>query len=302
MPFAAGILLPTVSKVGKSEKGSVPTIFTDDLTTTSNELAKENFDYHLIVVGGGSGGLAAAKEAAKFGLKTAVFDYVKPLPIGTTWGLGGTCVNVGWPKKLVHQAALLGEMLKDAHKFGWENSDKKPKHSWERLVENIQHQVKCLNSDLQSQIRRKGVDYFNELVQFTGPNTIVATEKNGETREVTSSMFVLAVGGRPRYPKIPGAREHSITSDNIFSLSYNRGQKLLVGASYISLELAGVLHRIGLDVTVMVRSILLRGVVRKPTSTDLKIGAIGLRAARFSLKRSTRRPIQAVFRLLAGYA
>ena len=65
------------------------------------------YDYDLIVVGGGSGGLAASKEAAKLGLTTACFDYVKPTPVGTTWGLGGTCVNVGCiPKKLMHQVGI----------------------------------------------------------------------------------------------------------------------------------------------------------------------------------------------------
>ena len=230
----------------------------------------ESFEYDLIVVGGGSGGLAASKEAAKFGLKTAVFDYVKPTPIGTTWGLGGTCVNVGCiPKKLMHQAAILGESLEDAQNFGWEIQkdaddigdycDKKPKHSWERMVENIQNHIKGLNWGYKTQLRSQNVKYFNELVEFSGPNTIVATKKNGQTREVTSSNFVLAVGGRPRYPDIPGARELGITSDDIFSLSYNPGKTLLVGASYISLETAGFLNGIGLDVTIMVRSILLRG-------------------------------------------
>lgn len=69
-------------------------------------------DYDLVVLGGGSGGLAAAKEAASLGAKVAVLDYVTPTPIGTKWGLGGTCVNVGCiPKKLMHQAALLGEAV-----------------------------------------------------------------------------------------------------------------------------------------------------------------------------------------------
>jgi pyruvate/2-oxoglutarate dehydrogenase complex dihydrolipoamide dehydrogenase (E3) component len=63
----------------------------------------------LIVIGGGSGGLACSKEAAKYGKKVAVFDFVQPTPVGTSWGLGGTCVNVGCiPKKLMHHAALLG--------------------------------------------------------------------------------------------------------------------------------------------------------------------------------------------------
>lgn len=68
--------------------------------------------YDLVVVGGGSGGLAAAKEAARLGAKVAVLDYVTPSPRGTKWGLGGTCVNVGCiPKKLMHQAALLGDAI-----------------------------------------------------------------------------------------------------------------------------------------------------------------------------------------------
>ena len=82
------------------------------------------YDYDIIVIGGGSGGLAASKEAAKFGLKVAVYDFVTPTPIGTTWGLGGTCVNVGCiPKKLMHQASILGENLKDAKEFGWQLSE-----------------------------------------------------------------------------------------------------------------------------------------------------------------------------------
>lgn len=68
------------------------------------------------MIGGGSGGLACAKEAASYGKKVVVFDYVVPTPLGTTWGLGGTCVNVGCiPKKLMHQAALLGEAVKVSH-------------------------------------------------------------------------------------------------------------------------------------------------------------------------------------------
>ena len=70
------------------------------------------YEYDLIVIGGGSGGLACAKESTKFGAKVAVLDFVVPSPQGTKWGLGGTCVNVGCiPKKLFHQAALLGEAI-----------------------------------------------------------------------------------------------------------------------------------------------------------------------------------------------
>jgi len=85
---------------------------------------EEEYDYDLVVIGGGSGGLACSKMAAELGAKAAVFDYVKPTPIGTTWGLGGTCVNVGCiPKKLMHQSALLGEALHDSKEYGWQTPD-----------------------------------------------------------------------------------------------------------------------------------------------------------------------------------
>lgn len=78
----------------------------------------KDHQYDLIVIGGGSGGLAAAKEAARLGKKVACLDFVKPSPIGTTWGLGGTCVNVGCiPKKLMHQASLLGHSIREFLKF-----------------------------------------------------------------------------------------------------------------------------------------------------------------------------------------
>jgi len=252
-----------------------PTVeFSSEAKKAKNGSEDVKYDYDLIVVGGGSGGLAASKEAAKLGLKTAVYDYVKPTPIGTTWGLGGTCVNVGCiPKKLMHQAAILGDSIADAKAFGWdtgrsqESSDgdnKKPSHNWEAMVEAIQNYIKGLNWGYKTALRSANVKYFNELVEFTGPNTIKATNvKKGTSKEVTAANFVLAVGGRPRYPDIPGAKELGITSDDIFSLAKSPGKTLLVGASYISLECGGFLHGLGLDVTVMVRSILLRGFDRQ---------------------------------------
>merc|ERR1719186_2532625 len=218
-----------------------------------------NYDYDIMVIGGGSGGLAASKEAARLGKKVAVCDFVKPSPAGTSWGLGGTCVNVGCiPKKLMHQAAILGESVKDAKSFGWEVEQEAVKHNWTKMVEEIQNHIGALNRGYRVALREKEVTYLNEYAEFVDEHTLKTTNKKGKEKTVTAGKFILATGGRPRYPEIPGA-EFGISSDDIFSLTHSPGKTLLIGASYIALECAGFLAALGCDTTVMVRSILLRG-------------------------------------------
>ncbi|XP_048467709.1 thioredoxin reductase 2, tandem duplicate 2 [Rhincodon typus] len=162
------------------------------------------YEYDLLVIGGGSGGLACSKEAAQYGRKVAVLDFVKPSPKGTTWGLGGTCVNVGCiPKKLMHHAALLGGAIKDAKNYGWD-IPLPVHHDWIELM--------CA---------------FNQILDI-------------------------------KEPSIPGA-ELGISSDDIFWLQDSPGKTLVIGASYVALECAGFLTGVGLDTSIMVRSIPLRG-------------------------------------------
>jgi thioredoxin reductase (NADPH) len=90
------------------------------------------YDYDLFVIGGGSGGMASSKAAAEQGVRVAVADYVEPSPAGTTWGLGGTCVNVGCiPKKLCHFAAQASEYQQDFSALGWKF---KAEHDWELML------------------------------------------------------------------------------------------------------------------------------------------------------------------------
>ncbi|KAK9391543.1 thioredoxin reductase 2 mitochondrial [Crotalus adamanteus] len=216
-------------------------------------------EYDLVVIGGGSGGLACAKEAAQFGKKVAVLDYVEPSPRGTKWGLGGTCVNVGCiPKKLMHQAALLGHSIRDAQHYGW-NVPHRISHDWSVMAKGVQNYVKSLNWGHRLQLQDKKVKYFNLKGSFADAHTIRGVGKRNETL-LTADHIVLATGGRPRYPtEVPGAQEFGITSDDIFWLKRSPGKTLVVGASYVSLECAGFLTGLGLDTTVMIRSIPLRG-------------------------------------------
>ncbi|XP_037353003.2 thioredoxin reductase 2, mitochondrial isoform X3 [Talpa occidentalis] len=216
--------------------------------------------YDLLVIGGGSGGLACAKEAAQLGKKVAVLDYVDPSPRGTRWGLGGTCVNVGCiPKKLMHQAALLGGMIRDAPYYGWEVAQP-VWHDWRKMAEAVQNHVKSLNWGHRVQLQDRKVKYFNIKASFVNEHTVCGVAKDGKETLLSAEHIVVATGGRPRYPThIAGALEYGITSDDIFWLKESPGKTLVVGASYVALECAGFLTGIGLDTTIMMRSIPLRG-------------------------------------------
>jgi thioredoxin/glutathione reductase (selenoprotein) len=226
---------------------------------------KMDYDYDMIVIGGGSGGMSCAKQAASLGAKVVLFDFVKPSTQGTKWGLGGTCVNVGCvPKKLMHYAGLLGEGFHDAKELGW-SVNAHPKHDWNKLVETVSNHVHSLNFTYRNALRSNQVTYINALAEFVDPHTIVYKEKDGRMKNLTAETIVIAVGGRPFIPtEIDGALQHAITSDDIFTLERPPGKTLCVGGSYISLECAGFLLGLGYEVTISVRTtVLLRGFDRQ---------------------------------------
>jgi thioredoxin reductase (NADPH) len=215
------------------------------------------YDFDYFVIGGGSGGLASAKAANDLGAKVAVADFVKPSPAGTTWGLGGTCVNVGCiPKKLMHMSSLYKETQGDMHAMGW---DSKTSHSWSGMVKHVDDHIKGMNWGAKKELREKNIKYYNKFATFAGPNTIDLTDKNGAKEQVTAKYILIACGGRPNLGGYPGAEECCISSDDIFWKTAPPGKTLVVGASYIALETAGFVAGFGYDTTVMVRSILLRG-------------------------------------------
>jgi pyruvate/2-oxoglutarate dehydrogenase complex dihydrolipoamide dehydrogenase (E3) component len=175
------------------------------------------------------------------------------------------------PKKLFHAGALLRESIHaDSAGFGISFGEVNGKGleapitdvAWPVIRENIQNYIKGLNFKYRVRLREKNVNYLNKLAKFIDAHTIEATDKKGQTTTITASRFLVAVGGRPSSLECEGG-DLAISSDDVFSLEKSPGKTLCVGASYISLECAGFLAGLGLDVTVAVRSILLRGFDRE---------------------------------------
>jgi thioredoxin reductase (NADPH) len=228
---------------------------------------EHGFDYDLVVIGGGSGGLACSKEANSLGAKVAVLDFVKPSPAGSKWGLGGTCVNVGCiPKKLMHTAALMNEHAHDAIGYGWEGGTM-PQHNWSSLKDHVQDHIKGLNFGYRVQLREAGITYLNKMGKFTGPNELECTDNKGKVTKVTAARFVVAVGGRPTALNIPGG-EYAISSDDLFMKATPPGKTCVIGAGYVALECAGFISGLHQgEVSVLVRSMPLRGFDRDLVDT-----------------------------------
>eukprot|EP01017_Pseudomicrothorax_dubius_P043481 TRINITY_DN724_c0_g1_i1.p1 TRINITY_DN724_c0_g1~~TRINITY_DN724_c0_g1_i1.p1 ORF type:complete len:519 (+),score=117.57 TRINITY_DN724_c0_g1_i1:89-1558(+) len=219
---------------------------------------ESKYQYDLFVIGGGSGGLASSKMSSDFGLRVGLADFVQPSPQGSTWGLGGTCVNVGCiPKKMMHCAALFAELRHDFVAAGW-NFNPEISHDWVKLREGVQKFVKRLNTVHENNLKGKNVQYYNKYASFVDQHTVELTDAQGGKETVTAENILITVGGRPNYPDCPGGREYTISSDDIFALEKPPGKTLVIGASYVALECSGFLSGFGYDVTVLVRSVLLR--------------------------------------------
>ncbi|KOO26048.1 thioredoxin reductase mitochondrial [Chrysochromulina tobinii] len=251
---------------------AVPFIIATGTSTTST-----SYDYDVFVIGGGSGGLACAKEAARLGARVGLCDFVRPSPHGTTWGIGGTCVNVGCiPKKLMHRAAQLRQILEDdAPTYGYQLdgldgfATDGVEHDWPTLVGAVQQHVKSLNFGYRTALSDAGVTYVNARGTLAGGHNVhlAPSSPKQPARTVSARHIVLAVGGRPRVPaSLARAAEGGgrvITSDDLFSLKVPPGRTLVIGGGYVALECAGFLASLGFDVTVLLRSVPLRGFDRE---------------------------------------
>ena len=116
--------------------------------------------------------MACAKEAYSLGKKVAVADFVKPSPIGTKWGIGGTCLNVGCiPKKLMHYAALVGEARHHMKACGW-TVDEKLEHNWSTMLLNVNKHVRTSNYEIKVDLIEKKIKNFTSIASIEKQNTI----------------------------------------------------------------------------------------------------------------------------------
>ena len=193
--------------------------------------------YDLVVIGGGSGGLAAAQRAAEYGARVALSE---PGP------LGGTCVNVGCvPKKIMWNAAELGSALHDAVDYGF--SVTAGSVDWRSLKHKRDAYVERLNALYAANLAKRNVEVLRGHAAFTAAHTVRVGD-----RTLSAAHIIVATGGRPRLPQIPGA-DNGITSDGFFELTERPARVAVVGSSYIGIELAGIFAGLGSQTTLVLR-------------------------------------------------
>ncbi|MBV8523154.1 MAG: glutathione-disulfide reductase [Acetobacteraceae bacterium] len=201
-------------------------------------------DFDLFVIGGGSAGVRCARIAAGHGARVGIAE-------ARFWG--GTCVNVGCvPKKLLVQAGEYGAWADDAAGFGWEI--RKGPHDWAKLLEAKDREIGRLNAVYKRLLEAAGVAIFEAHASFADRHTI----DMGEQR-ITAERIVIATGGHPVRPDIPGA-DLGIVSDDAFYLPVFPGRVAVVGSGYIAVEFAGIFASLGAEVDLVYRQPLpLRG-------------------------------------------
>ena len=194
-------------------------------------------EFDLFVIGAGSGGVRAARMAAQRGARVAVAEDAP---------LGGTCVNLGCiPKKLYSYAAHYAETFDESRGFGW--SPVAPSFDWSVLKANRGREISRLNGVYAKLLKDAGATLLPMRAHVIGPNQV---EVGG--RVVTATNILIATGGRPVVPPIPGA-ELAITSNEIFDLPVFPERLLVVGGGYIACEFASIFEGLGAKVTQLYR-------------------------------------------------
>ncbi|MGH1397433.1 MAG: glutathione-disulfide reductase [Trichormus sp.] len=195
------------------------------------------YDFDLFVIGAGSGGIATARRAAEYGAKVGIAEFDR---------LGGTCVNRGCvPKKLMVYASRFPGIFEEAQGYGW--SAVESSLNWEQMITNVNNEVTRLNGIYQRMLDNSKVQIFRARAKFVDEHTLEV----GETK-VTADKILIAVGGTPIRPNIPGI-EHALISDGLFEMNPQPKRVIILGGGYIGSEFACILHGLGTEVIQIIR-------------------------------------------------
>ena len=193
--------------------------------------------YDLIVIGAGSGGLAAAQRAAEYGTRVVIIE---------SGALGGTCVNVGCvPKKIMWNAAETGAALHNAEGYGFQLEA--GRHDWARLKRGRDAYIHRLNGIYAANLAKRNVELVRGRASFLDASSVSVAG-----RTLRAARVLIATGGRPVTPAIPGA-DLGITSDGFFALPERPQRVAVVGGSYVAIELAGIFAQLGSATTLVIR-------------------------------------------------
>ena len=203
-----------------------------------------SFDYDLLVIGAGSGGLAASKRAASYGAKVAIIE-------GDL--VGGTCVIRGCvPKKLMVYASAFSQLYENAVGYGWEKVE--PKFDWGKMIAAVDGEVRRLSQLHIGFLEKAGVELIRGVGQFVDPHTVAVGD-----RKITADKILIAVGGEAEKIDIPGI-EYAITSREMFLLQEQPKRMAIIGGGYIAVEFACIMRGLGSDVSLIIRrDLVLRG-------------------------------------------
>ena len=202
------------------------------------------YDFDLFVIGGGSGGVRAARMASLAGARVALAEE---------WRMGGTCVIRGCiPKKLLVYASQFSENIRDSKGYGWDFGD--CKFDWPTLIANKDTEIARLEAMYTANVEKSGVTIFQDRAVFDDEHTLLLV--NG-MKKVTAAKILIATGNRPTREMgtdhiIPGG-DLCITSDEAFHLKELPKRILIAGGGYIALEFAHIFHGLGSHVTVVCR-------------------------------------------------
>ncbi|CCH40708.1 Glutathione reductase [Wickerhamomyces ciferrii] len=201
--------------------------------------------YDYIAIGGGSGGVASARRAAQYGKKALVIEGKH---------IGGTCVNVGCvPKKVMWYASDVAGKIAEAKEYGFDvDPNLKKTFNWEYFKPKRDAYIKRLNGIYERNLAKENVDLVYGWGKIVGDKQVEVKTKEGETLNYTADHILIATGGTPVQPNVPGA-ELGINSDGFFELEKQPKKVAIVGAGYIGVEFAGFFHGLNTETHLIIR-------------------------------------------------